>query len=456
MDSGDGTPDGGLPATTVDGTARARALARARAATVAPTGLVSYVSAGRLALIGSMAESSPVAARVGDTLETVIVTPPGDDAGDGATARVIRADIDEVEGHLGAFTLRAERDGAPVVVAPSPLTGGKPFDLVIDLRPEPALAHEVLPPGYFAPAATRPRSRRRSTRHPSSSASSRSPATSPTTPPSAPTARPASAAARAASTPAPAAPSARSASASRSTPIYARVRGSARARARPERSPMRIRRRTVSSRPCVRPWPPTGKPEGGRRHCCSTMRRAVPSSGPASLPARPESVVPWEVEEIGSVGMDAWLGCIAWGARVVLFVPERVPESVRRELAAQIGVTRALLESMGTRPGCSSSSRTPRRSGPSCARARSAHPPRTVRRRSRRPARSVPTSGSRSITSTNTHGCVPPSPTFRPTRRSEPSPPTATPVPCAWHACPSVPHRRFRPAATSRASRSSR
>ena len=36
----------------------------------------------------------------------------------------------------------------------------------------------------------------------------------------------------------------------------------------------------------------------------------------------PESVIPWEVEEVGSIGMDAWVACIAWGARVVLFAPE--------------------------------------------------------------------------------------------------------------------------------------
>ena len=151
MDSGIDASDGSLPATTVDGAARARALAQVRNATVAPTGLVSYASSGRLALIGPVAESSPVAERVGGVLESVIVAPPGDESGDGGGARVIRAEIVEVEGHLGAFTLRGEGAGAPIVVAPSPLTGGKPFDIVIDLRPEPALAHEILPPGYFAP-----------------------------------------------------------------------------------------------------------------------------------------------------------------------------------------------------------------------------------------------------------------------------------------------------------------
>ena len=150
-DSGTGPPEGNLPATTADGAARAHALIEALNAAVAPTGLVSYVSSGRLALIGSVAESSPVAERIGDALDAVIVAPPGDGSGDRGAARVIHATITDVEGHLGAFTLHAESDGAPMVVAPSPLTGNRPFDVVIDLRPQPALEHEVLPPGYFAP-----------------------------------------------------------------------------------------------------------------------------------------------------------------------------------------------------------------------------------------------------------------------------------------------------------------
>ena len=112
---------------------------------------MGYVSSGHLALIGSMAESSPVAERIGGALEAVIVAPPGNESGDPGTARVIRATITGVEGHLGAFTLLAEGDGAPIVVAPSPLTGDRPFDVVIDLRREPALSYEILPTGYFAP-----------------------------------------------------------------------------------------------------------------------------------------------------------------------------------------------------------------------------------------------------------------------------------------------------------------
>ena len=64
----------------------------------------------------------------------------------------------------------------------------------------------------------------------------------------------------------------------------------------------------------------------------------------------PESIIPWAVEEVGSIGMDAWVACIAWGARVVVFAPKPVPDSVVRELDFQIGVTRSILESMGYGP----------------------------------------------------------------------------------------------------------
>ena len=53
----------------------------------------------------------------------------------------------------------------------------------------------------------------------------------------------------------------------------------------------------------------------------------------------PESVIPWEVEEVGSIGMDTWAACIAWGARVLMHAPKQVPESVRRELDVQAEVT---------------------------------------------------------------------------------------------------------------------
>ena len=62
----------------------------------------------------------------------------------------------------------------------------------------------------------------------------------------------------------------------------------------------------------------------------------------------PEQVLPVEVEEIGSIGMDTWLAALAYGASaVVLLVHAQVPASVDREIRVQLGIAHALLAGMG-------------------------------------------------------------------------------------------------------------
>ena len=342
-----GASERALPATTGDGAARARALTEARNAAITPTGLVSYVSSGRLALIGSVAEASSVAERIGDTLDTVIVAPPGDAASGPRAARVLHAAITSVEGHLGAFTLHAESDGAPMVVAPSPLTGNRPFDVVIDLRPEPALEHEVLPPGYFAPRGDE-------------------------------------------AALAEAVEQAADLVGEFEKPRYfgydpdicahgaSGIRGCTRCLdacptgairsigERVEVDPYLCQGAGVCASACptgaiTYAYPPPGDQLATLRAALVAYRDAGgrsptllfhDSEGGAegwALVANeaPESVIPWVVEEVGSIGMDAWTACIAWGARVVMYAPERVPGSVRRELDTQVDVTRAILEAMG-------------------------------------------------------------------------------------------------------------
>ena len=351
MDSGTGALEGNLPATTVDGAARDRALTEARNAAIAPTGLVSYVSSGRLALIGSMAESSPVAERIGDALAAVIVSPPGDESGDRGAARVIHASITEVEGHLGAFTLHSEGDdGAPIVVAPSPLTGDKPFDIVIDLRPNPALAHETLPPGYFAPRGDDAALEEAIEQAADLVGEFEKPRYFGYDPNIC----------------------AHGASGIRGCTrcLDACPTGAIRSIGeRVEVDPYLCQGAGVCASACptgamTYAYPPPGGQLSALRASLAAYREAGGRSptllfhdaeGGAEGWARiandaPESVIPWAVEEIGSIGMDAWVTCIAWGARIVMHAPERVPESVRRELDVQIGVTRSILESMGYAP----------------------------------------------------------------------------------------------------------
>lgn len=67
----------------------------------------------------------------------------------------------------------------------------------------------------------------------------------------------------------------------------------------------------------------------------------------------PESVLPFQVEEVGSVGLDAWLATLAYGARrVVLFSTQAVPRSVLTELSRQFNYAGAILDGMGYRRDC--------------------------------------------------------------------------------------------------------
>ena len=349
-DPGSGALAGDLRATTVDGAARERALSEARNSAVSPTGLVSYVSSGRLAIIGSTVESSAVAERVGDALEVAIVAPPGDDSGNFGAARVIRADVVEVDGHLGAFTLRAAGDGAPIVVAPSPLTADKPFDIVIDLRPEPSLVHEILPPGYFAPRgdeAALVEAIEQATDLVGEFEKPRYYGYDPNI-------------------------CAHGASGIRGCTrcLDACPTGAIRSIGeRVEVDPYLCQGAGVCASACptgaiTYAYPPPQGQLAALRAALAAYREAGGrsptlvfhgSEGGTEAWSQianeaPESVIPWAVEEVGSIGMDAWVACIAWGARVVVHALAAVPTSVLRELDVQIGVTRSILESMGYAP----------------------------------------------------------------------------------------------------------
>jgi ferredoxin len=65
----------------------------------------------------------------------------------------------------------------------------------------------------------------------------------------------------------------------------------------------------------------------------------------------PENVIPFEVEEIGAVGMDAWLCVLAYGAAAVTMLCfPGTPRSVRRELEEQRVFAAAILAGMGHDP----------------------------------------------------------------------------------------------------------
>jgi ferredoxin len=67
-----------------------------------------------------------------------------------------------------------------------------------------------------------------------------------------------------------------------------------------------------------------------------------------ALAAGTSHVLPLPVEEVASLGLDAWLSALAYGARAVrLLGTPRIPASARRELDAQLGFSRAILAGLG-------------------------------------------------------------------------------------------------------------
>jgi ferredoxin len=155
-----GEQDVELPQQSANGKARAAALTAAAEVGAKPTSLVSYQSGGALVIIGPAATAFEVVNRLPPQLHcTVVVHERGDrgPASDAAKAphgvTVVRDKVVQVSGHLGQF--------AVVVSAPPPQGGinllqklASPrthFDLVLDLT-DPPFMRDALPAfGYYAP-----------------------------------------------------------------------------------------------------------------------------------------------------------------------------------------------------------------------------------------------------------------------------------------------------------------
>ena len=74
--------------------------------------------------------------------------------------------------------------------------------------------------------------------------------------------------------------------------------------------------------------------------------------GPTELSAAvndlPDEVIPWKVEELGSVGPEIWLSCLAYGAKTVMMLQTSdTPSSVLTEISKQIKQMSALISALG-------------------------------------------------------------------------------------------------------------
>ena len=95
-------------------------------------------------MLGSGIRAAEVARALPHPLSGTVIGPGELDSGMGAG--FIRARVVAVDGYLGQFRIVGPEE---TLIAPSVLSDERPFDLVLDLNEEPLITSEVPPPGYY-------------------------------------------------------------------------------------------------------------------------------------------------------------------------------------------------------------------------------------------------------------------------------------------------------------------
>ncbi|HEY8554360.1 MAG TPA: 4Fe-4S binding protein [Burkholderiales bacterium] len=358
-------PDPGisLPQETRDGRARIAALAAAGAVEPRPTSLVSYRSTGALVIIGPEAGAVAAAKRLAPALRCTVVVQksgtPQADAGEWTAhtlppeIAVLREKVIQVTGHLGQYA---------VIVAAPPPEGGvnllqklgsqrTHFDLVLDLCTPPFIDDELLPFGYYAPAGDADKLERALAELPEMVGEFEKPRFFNYN---------AEICAHGANgltgctrcidvCPAGAIISMREEVA---VDPYKCQGAGACATACPTGAMTYVYPTVADHLAKLGAALSAYREAGGERPVILYYDAEAGRARMRALaPQLPEHVVPLEIAEIGSVGMDVWLAALAYGAGGVCLLPTyATPRRVCREVEAQLGYARLILEGMGYEP----------------------------------------------------------------------------------------------------------
>jgi len=340
----------GLSAVTGNGLARSTACTVAATTERQPAAAISYQSTGRLLIVGAEADALAAAEQFkgrGNLRYTVLVAEQGQPGGESEGTALVRGTVNSISGHLGKFRVELE---SPAAAAALKMAAGNTegcFDLVLDLSSPPFLCSEILPPGYYAPSE--------------SAALQQALQELPTL------------------------------VGEFEKPEYFRYNASVCAHGR---SGITACTRCLDACPTdaiisigdsIQVDPnlcqgagscatvcPTGAISYGYPRLSDTLQRlrtllktyrqeggteAVlllhdAEGGRRRLAAMaqqlPENVIPFEIEELGSTGMDTWLAALAYGASALwLLATPGLPASVMTAIAAQLNIARAILEGMG-------------------------------------------------------------------------------------------------------------
>ena len=339
-----------LPDTTSNGRARVEALDLRHRPEVAPTSLVSFLSHGRVLIVGDEAQALAAAGRLDESLVATLFCPadsrPATATIDGFT--VVRGGSPSLSGSLGSYRLSLAESGdqeeSPAVAL---LTQAR-FDLVLDLGEEPLLQQEIVPPGYYAPRGDGEALDRAIEELPEMRGEFEKPKYFNLDPEICAHGRRGIRGCTRCLDVCPAWAITSAGEHVTVDPNLCQGFGSC-ASVCPTGAITYAYPSTGDLLGYVRTLLVTYRDAGGKDPALVFFDSASASAIANELgTALPENALPVELEEVGSIGMDAWLTCLAYGARRVLILTgAATPASIGDVLERQLGYTAPILEGMG-------------------------------------------------------------------------------------------------------------
>jgi ferredoxin len=337
-----------------DGHARRLALAGLQLAAITPAAVVEFVSQGRCLLIGPEPQALQLAQDLGSSLHCVVLVPgelaPEVDRVDGTY--VVRGGTPVIRGALGDFAVDLVATGLNFALGAMLDPPVDRFDLVVDLGTPPRLQHAMLPLGYYAPGQDDDARAALLEILPGMRGAFEKPKYFNYEPEICAHGRSGK---RGCTRCIDACPAQAIVSIGEKVQVnpYLCQGGGACAMACPSGA-MTYAYPTVGDLlAALRALLSDYRAAGGTSPCVLFHDAASAAAlGAGRVAAMPERILPVAIEEIGSVGMDAWLACLAYGAEaVVLLTCDRTPPQVIEALHDQLATARAILAGMGYADG---------------------------------------------------------------------------------------------------------